>query len=204
MLGFMNAVSTYISFSVQTALITCRLNTRPLRLACATNFHGRTVLHFAHFPNVVLHLLFNWVCGQVYRPELPGSLAAYHQVAEKRVCRIPLICYVRAHNYLVCSAVMQIWHYSGACIFMSFCMWECRLHGQWQNHRYTADINWKVPIFHCNLFFQGTPDTLICGNCRECFSDFRELLEHKRSYCKLRFTCKCQENASSKFITPAW
>lgn len=46
----------------------------------------------------------------------------------------------------------------------------------------------------------GSPDTLICGNCRECFADFRELLEHKRSYCKLRFTCKCQENASSKYF----
>lgn len=40
----------------------------------------------------------------------------------------------------------------------------------------------------------GNPDTLICGNCRECFLELGELLDHKRSYCKLRFTCKCQEN----------
>lgn len=41
----------------------------------------------------------------------------------------------------------------------------------------------------------GNPDTLICGNCRECFSELTELLDHKKSYCKLRFTCKCQELA---------
>lgn len=48
----------------------------------------------------------------------------------------------------------------------------------------------------------GNPDTLICGNCRECFLELGELLDHKRSYCKLRFTCKCQENFvnSSKFF----
>ncbi|XP_031620081.1 hybrid signal transduction histidine kinase E [Contarinia nasturtii] len=40
----------------------------------------------------------------------------------------------------------------------------------------------------------SNPDTLICGNCREYFSDLSDLLEHKRSYCKLRFTCKCQDN----------
>ncbi|KAJ6634664.1 Heterogeneous nuclear ribonucleoprotein C [Pseudolycoriella hygida] len=40
----------------------------------------------------------------------------------------------------------------------------------------------------------SNPDTLICGNCRECFLELGELLDHKRSYCKLRFTCKCQEN----------
>ncbi|XP_014207731.1 heterogeneous nuclear ribonucleoprotein C-like [Copidosoma floridanum] len=34
-------------------------------------------------------------------------------------------------------------------------------------------------------------DILICGNCREMFTDLGELLEHKRDYCKLRFTCKC-------------
>nr|XP_050867756.1 uncharacterized protein LOC127071942 isoform X2 [Vespula vulgaris] len=37
----------------------------------------------------------------------------------------------------------------------------------------------------------SNPDILICGNCREMFTDLGELLEHKRNYCKLRFTCKC-------------
>lgn len=49
----------------------------------------------------------------------------------------------------------------------------------------------------------GNPDTLICGNCRECFLELGELLDHKRSYCKLRFTCKCQEsfvNSSEYFL----
>lgn len=58
-------------------------------------------------------------------------------------------------------------------------------------------------IFLCfHLFLtEGNPDTLICGNCREYFADLSELLEHKRSYCKLRFTCKCQENVQSEFIS---
>lgn len=43
-------------------------------------------------------------------------------------------------------------------------------------------VNSRVP---------GNPDILICGNCREMFTDLGELLEHKRNYCKLRFTCKC-------------
>ena len=37
----------------------------------------------------------------------------------------------------------------------------------------------------------GSPDILICGNCREMFSDLIDMLDHKRDYCKLRFTCKC-------------
>ncbi|KAG8226505.1 hypothetical protein J437_LFUL007387 [Ladona fulva] len=39
--------------------------------------------------------------------------------------------------------------------------------------------------------FAGNPDILICGNCREMFTELQELLDHKRTYCKLRFTCKC-------------
>ncbi len=48
--------------------------------------------------------------------------------------------------------------------------------------------------------FSGNPDILICGNCREMFTDIHELLEHKKTYCKLRFTCKCDANKSSKFL----
>ena len=39
--------------------------------------------------------------------------------------------------------------------------------------------------------FAGSPDILICGNCREMFSDLVDIIEHKKDYCKLRFTCKC-------------
>ncbi|KAG5891009.1 hypothetical protein JTB14_022588 [Gonioctena quinquepunctata] len=39
-------------------------------------------------------------------------------------------------------------------------------------------------------------DILICGNCREMFSELHDLLEHKKTYCKLRFTCKCDSNKS--------
>lgn len=37
----------------------------------------------------------------------------------------------------------------------------------------------------------SNPDILICGNCREMFTELQELLDHKKAYCKLRFTCKC-------------
>ncbi|TDG52928.1 hypothetical protein AWZ03_000471 [Drosophila navojoa] len=48
----------------------------------------------------------------------------------------------------------------------------------------------------------SNPDTLICGNCRECFSELSELLDHKKSYCKLRFTCKCQDVAFAAKTPP--
>ena len=38
----------------------------------------------------------------------------------------------------------------------------------------------------------GNPDILICGNCRELFNDIVDMLEHKKIYCKMRFTCKCE------------
>ena len=43
----------------------------------------------------------------------------------------------------------------------------------------------------------GNPDILICGNCRELFNDIVDMLEHKKIYCKMRFTCKCDENIHS-------
>ena len=47
-------------------------------------------------------------------------------------------------------------------------------------------------ILNCfSITFAGSPDILICGNCREMFSDLVDMMEHKRDYCKLRFTCKC-------------
>ncbi|XP_024085581.1 uncharacterized protein LOC106663450 [Cimex lectularius] len=47
----------------------------------------------------------------------------------------------------------------------------------------------------------SNPDILICGNCREMFSELAELLEHKKEFCKLRFTCKCSTlNGSLKDV----
>ena len=46
-------------------------------------------------------------------------------------------------------------------------------------------------ILEFPIFLSGSPDILICGNCREMFSDLVDMLDHKRDYCKLRFTCKC-------------
>ncbi|KAK8733900.1 hypothetical protein OTU49_006236 [Cherax quadricarinatus] len=40
----------------------------------------------------------------------------------------------------------------------------------------------------------SSPDILICGNCRELFSNLSDFIEHRRTYCKLRFTCKCSSH----------
>ncbi|TMW52549.1 hypothetical protein DOY81_002374 [Sarcophaga bullata] len=56
-----------------------------------------------------------------------------------------------------------------------------------QNEQQSINQHWGPFKVYSN------PDTLICGNCRECFNELAELLDHKRSYCKLRFTCKCQD-----------
>ena len=39
----------------------------------------------------------------------------------------------------------------------------------------------------------GNPDILICGNCRDLFDDVVDMLDHKKNYCKMRFTCKCED-----------
>lgn len=48
-----------------------------------------------------------------------------------------------------------------------------------------------------NLKTYSNPDILICGNCRELFNDIVDMLEHKRIYCKMRFTCKCDQGAAT-------
>ncbi|XP_066954034.1 RNA-binding protein Raly-like isoform X7 [Macrobrachium rosenbergii] len=40
----------------------------------------------------------------------------------------------------------------------------------------------------------SSPDLLICGNCRELFSNLSDFIDHRRTYCKLRFTCKCSSH----------
>ncbi|PNF26576.1 hypothetical protein B7P43_G13050, partial [Cryptotermes secundus] len=52
------------------------------------------------------------------------------------------------------------------------------------------------------LFVSGNPDILICGNCREMFTELQELLDHKKTYCKLRFTCKCHTLNGVKTKSP--
>lgn len=58
-----------------------------------------------------------------------------------------------------------------------------------------SQLSWPLMNIFLPVAFSstGNPDILICGNCREMFSELSDLLDHKRSYCKLRFTCKCQE-----------
>ncbi|XP_059614542.1 uncharacterized protein LOC132260448 isoform X2 [Phlebotomus argentipes] len=47
--------------------------------------------------------------------------------------------------------------------------------------------------FPDNFKVYSNADTLICGNCREHFSELKDILNHKKTYCQLRMTCKCQE-----------
>ncbi|XP_077982664.1 uncharacterized protein LOC144437575 isoform X2 [Glandiceps talaboti] len=56
-----------------------------------------------------------------------------------------------------------------------------------------------------------SPDILICGNCKEQFTDVDELQEHKKQGCALKFVCKCATKTdvnnqnSSDFPEPvAW
>ena len=35
------------------------------------------------------------------------------------------------------------------------------------------------------------PDILICGNCKDMFTNIFDMVDHKKNYCKLRFMCKC-------------
>ncbi|CAM1308395.1 HNRNPC (predicted) [Pycnogonum litorale] len=43
---------------------------------------------------------------------------------------------------------------------------------------------------------QSCQDTLICGSCRESFSDIQKMIEHKKIPCRLRACCKCQEDVN--------
>jgi len=50
-----------------------------------------------------------------------------------------------------------------------------------------------IPLELGSLKTYSNPDILICGNCRELFDDLVDMLDHKKNYCKMRFTCKCEE-----------
>lgn len=60
----------------------------------------------------------------------------------------------------------------------------------------SAKSNSTPPLDQLKVY--SNPDILICGNCREMFTDLHELLDHKKAYCKLRFTCKCDSFNKSK------
>ncbi|CAG9864588.1 unnamed protein product [Phyllotreta striolata] len=64
--------------------------------------------------------------------------------------------------------------------------------GKNQSQKMTVTI---PPLDQLKIY--SNQDILICGNCRELFSELQELLEHKKTYCKLRFTCKCDSNKSN-------
>jgi len=43
----------------------------------------------------------------------------------------------------------------------------------------------------------SSPDILICGNCHDLFSNLVDFIEHRKQYCKIRFTCKCESPSST-------
>jgi len=51
----------------------------------------------------------------------------------------------------------------------------------------------SIPVELGNLKTYSNPDILICGNCRDLFDDVVDMLDHKKNYCKMRFTCKCED-----------
>jgi uncharacterized CHY-type Zn-finger protein len=55
----------------------------------------------------------------------------------------------------------------------------------------TTGLEDQSRYLNVSLLVSGNPDILICGNCREMFTELQDLLDHKKTYCKLRFTCKC-------------
>ncbi|XP_069168550.1 uncharacterized protein [Procambarus clarkii] len=52
----------------------------------------------------------------------------------------------------------------------------------------------KMGIASTSIRETSSPDILICGNCRELFSNLSDFIDHRRTYCKLRFTCKCSSH----------
>ena len=58
-------------------------------------------------------------------------------------------------------------------------------------------FSFKNPWLFSKLFpFVDNLDTLICGNCKEMFHNLSDIIDHKKHYCKLRFTCKCAPKIS--------
>lgn len=53
-----------------------------------------------------------------------------------------------------------------------------------------------VPFNQLNTY--NTPDILICGNCKETFAGLQKLVEHKKTKCKLRFSCKCASTSENQ------
>ena len=67
----------------------------------------------------------------------------------------------------------------------------------WHNSKHMVIIPLKNPWLFSKLFpFVDNLDTLICGNCKEMFHNLSDIIDHKKHYCKLRFTCKCAPKIS--------
>jgi len=54
----------------------------------------------------------------------------------------------------------------------------------------------REPFDLAQLKAYDNHDTLICGNCKEMFHNLSDIIDHKKHYCKLRFTCKCAPKIS--------
>ncbi|XP_042237566.1 uncharacterized protein LOC121876501 isoform X1 [Homarus americanus] len=62
------------------------------------------------------------------------------------------------------------------------------------DNKYQMNEDNKTEISCKSIKVTSSPDILICGNCRELFSNLGDFIDHRRTYCKLRFTCKCSSH----------
>ncbi|XP_055700685.1 uncharacterized protein LOC129800370 isoform X2 [Phlebotomus papatasi] len=83
-------------------------------------------------------------------------------------------------------------------------------HTSVQQVNHNLDQTQHKPLnFADNFKVYNNADTLICGNCREHFTELQDILDHKKTYCQLRMTCKCQEfsistNVCKETFTNPW
>ena len=72
-------------------------------------------------------------------------------------------------------------------------------------HSWVVAKLWKimyyVPFVEYIIYLSDLPDILICGNCKEMFTNLPDIVEHKKNYCKLRFACKCGPRINLKAKT---
>lgn len=60
----------------------------------------------------------------------------------------------------------------------------------------------SAPNLTLTGIFCTDPDLLVCGTCKELFTSLQGLLDHKQEPCRLRFTCRCQDNGLNETAPP--
>ena len=67
------------------------------------------------------------------------------------------------------------------------------------NHKSLSAKRWqqgsKYATEHSHDNLEPSADILICGNCKQTFTDVKTLSTHKNRGCRLRFACRCQHQS---------